>query len=107
MHIRRALSYVGIDWVRNVEAGGWAYILYMCRLGKQCLGFSRWPEGHPGFGRIGQGLMVPEIMSGMSPSGKLRHGIQKFLVGIVTEPVFLNVYGAPELIPRNEFRQPM
>ncbi len=22
------------------------------------------------------------------------------------EPVFLNVYGAPELIPRNEFRQP-
>jgi len=23
------------------------------------------------------------------------------------EPVFLNVYGAPELIPRNEFRQPM
>ncbi len=24
-----------------------------------------------------------------------------------TEPVFLNVYGAPELIPRNEFRQPM
>ncbi len=24
-----------------------------------------------------------------------------------SEPVFLNVYGAPELIPRNEFRQPM
>ncbi len=24
-----------------------------------------------------------------------------------TEPVFLNVYGAQELIPRNEFRQPM
>jgi hypothetical protein len=24
-----------------------------------------------------------------------------------TEPVFLNVYGAPELIPRNKFRQPM
>ncbi len=23
------------------------------------------------------------------------------------EPVFLNVYGAPESIPRNEFRQPM
>jgi hypothetical protein len=23
------------------------------------------------------------------------------------EPVFLNVYGAQELIPRNEFRQPM
>jgi hypothetical protein len=26
---------------------------------------------------------------------------------IYLEPVFLNVYGAPELIPRNEFRQPM
>jgi hypothetical protein len=25
----------------------------------------------------------------------------------LTEPVLLNVYGAPELIPRNEFRQPM
>ncbi len=24
-----------------------------------------------------------------------------------SEPVFLNVYGAPESIPRNEFRQPM
>jgi hypothetical protein len=24
-----------------------------------------------------------------------------------SEPVFLNVYGAPELILRNEFRQPM
>ncbi len=24
-----------------------------------------------------------------------------------TELEFLNVYGAPELIPRNEFRQPM
>jgi hypothetical protein len=23
------------------------------------------------------------------------------------EPVFLNVYGAPELIPRNEFRETM
>ncbi len=25
----------------------------------------------------------------------------------LTEPVFLNVYGAQESIPRNEFRQPM
>jgi hypothetical protein len=24
-----------------------------------------------------------------------------------SEPVLLNVYGAPELMPRNEFRQPM
>ncbi len=28
-------------------------------------------------------------------------------VSTAAEPVFLNVYGAPELIPRNEFRQPM
>jgi hypothetical protein len=31
-------------------------------------------------------------------------------IGFMTmgsEPVLLNVYGAPELIPRNEFRQPM
>jgi hypothetical protein len=27
--------------------------------------------------------------------------------GEITEPVFLNVYGAQESIPRNEFRQPM
>ncbi len=26
---------------------------------------------------------------------------------VTTEPVLLNVYGAPELMPRNEFRQPM
>jgi hypothetical protein len=29
------------------------------------------------------------------------------LLGPLSEPVFLNVYGAQELIPRNEFRQPM
>ncbi len=29
------------------------------------------------------------------------------LGGSTTEPLLLNVYGAPELIPRNEFRQPM
>jgi hypothetical protein len=30
-----------------------------------------------------------------------------FFSELNTEPVLLNVYGAPELIPRNEFRQPM
>ncbi len=30
-----------------------------------------------------------------------------FLLKQNTEPVFLNVYGAQESIPRNEFRQPM
>ncbi len=29
------------------------------------------------------------------------------IVGDCTEPVFLNVYGVQESIPRNEFRQPM
>ncbi len=29
------------------------------------------------------------------------------IMGTTPEPVLLNVYGAPELIPRNEFRQPM
>jgi hypothetical protein len=28
-------------------------------------------------------------------------------VVIISEPVFLNVYGAQELTPRNEFRQPV
>ncbi len=27
--------------------------------------------------------------------------------GLCMEPILLNVYGAPELIPRNEFHQPM
>jgi hypothetical protein len=30
-----------------------------------------------------------------------------FLHAHCPEPVLLNVYGAPALIPRNEFRQPM
>jgi hypothetical protein len=29
------------------------------------------------------------------------------LYSYTSEPVLLNVYGAPELMPRNEFRQPM
>jgi hypothetical protein len=32
--------------------------------------------------------------------------LEDFLSERITEPVLLNVYGAPELIPRNEFRQP-
>jgi hypothetical protein len=28
-------------------------------------------------------------------------------MNLATEPVFLNVYGAQESIPRNQFRQPM
>jgi hypothetical protein len=36
------------------------------------------------------------------------HPAQSIVAKIFTsEPVLLNVYGAPELIPRNEFRQPM
>ncbi len=33
------------------------------------------------------------------------HSIDSF-ISRETEPVFLNVYGAQEFIPRNEFRQP-
>jgi hypothetical protein len=37
-----------------------------------------------------------------------RRTIDKFAIADKSpEPVFLNVYGAPELIPRNEFRQAM
>jgi hypothetical protein len=32
---------------------------------------------------------------------------QVHIEAVYTEPVFLNVYGAQESIPRNEFRQPM
>ncbi len=31
---------------------------------------------------------------------------KKIYPALWTEPVFLNVYGAQESIPRNEFRQP-
>jgi hypothetical protein len=31
----------------------------------------------------------------------------QFFLYVDPEPELLNVYGAPELIPRNEFRQPM
>ncbi len=34
-------------------------------------------------------------------------GVIRFLSTNQHEPVFLNVYGAQESIPRNEFRQPM
>ena len=34
-------------------------------------------------------------------------GLLKRFTNKCSEPVLLNVYGAPELIPRNEFRQPM
>ncbi len=39
----------------------------------------------------------------------LSPGLKTFFGGGegLTEPVLLNVYGAPELIPRNEFRKPM
>ncbi len=38
------------------------------------------------------------------------HNLQKDLIiksGVCSEPVFLNVHGAQESIPRNEFRQHM
>jgi hypothetical protein len=51
--------------------------------------------GPGGSARCSPRLKVPLVFS-----GKNKHKVQ-------TEPVFLHVYGAPELIPRNDFRQPM
>ncbi len=38
---------------------------------------------------------------------KFRRLRYEITILLCTEPVLLNVYGAPELIPRNEFRQPI
>ncbi len=48
----------------------------------------------------GQEVLV--LLKGVGPSTTLAWPGWK-----QPEPVLLNVYGAPELIPRNEFRQPM
>ncbi len=53
--------------------------------------------GHP--------LVVPARQL-MLPSGPVREPYAR-VDYITPELVFLNVYGAPESIPRNEFRQPM
>ncbi len=45
---------------------------------------------------------IPRIAGGQNAP----HGSAPWQVN-TTEPVFSNVYGAPELIPRKEFRQPM
>jgi hypothetical protein len=39
----------------------------------------------------------------------LAEGVESTREGgeVISEPVFLNVYGAQESIPRNEFRQPI
>ncbi len=38
---------------------------------------------------------------------RLKQADSRFLISSSTEPVFLNVYGAQESIPRNEYRQSM
>ncbi len=43
----------------------------------------------------------------LAPTAAFKIGPQNSICVVLPEPVFLNVYGAPELIPRNEFRQPM
>jgi hypothetical protein len=42
-----------------------------------------------------------------SEEAKIAGGQDSSSTQLSPEPVFLNVYGAPESIPRNEFRQPM
>jgi hypothetical protein len=48
-----------------------------------------------------------ELTAGLSVSSNETRLGMHFTQPQRTEPVFLNVYGAKESIPRNEFRQPM
>ncbi len=58
--------------------------------------------GHMGGGGEGEGLV------GGGENKRRDEGVGRRNEGRgSTEPVFLNVYGAQESIPRNEFRQPM
>ncbi len=49
------------------------------------------------------------MLNKISVEGAARNNLlcRLYNVQARAEPVLLNVYGAPELIPRNEFRQPM
>jgi hypothetical protein len=51
-------------------------------------------------------LLTPQLgsFSGSEDLYNLALGTNEYCA---SEPVFLNVYGAQESIPRNEFRQPM
>jgi hypothetical protein len=51
-------------------------------------------------------LSIPHL-SHSPPPPPPTHSSPFYLTRKTPEPVILNVYGAPELIPRNEFRQPM
>ncbi len=50
---------------------------------------------------------VKSQIAGLIPTTKDDIWKQVILLQNLPEPVFLNVYGAPESILRNEFRQPM
>jgi hypothetical protein len=52
--------------------------------------------------RPGTSNYLPKRHVGIEENGLLQKVERKN-----SEPVFLNVYGAQEYIPRNEFRQPM
>ncbi len=55
-----------------------------------------------------RGKSFAELLAVLSFFCRLRLGQSSNCVAdSIPEPVFLNVYGAPELIPRNEFRQAM
>ncbi len=55
---------------------------------------------------IGNISTVPHA-SKLKQHGKRKRVSKLKHVGTIPEPVFLNVYGAQESIPRHQFRQPM
>jgi hypothetical protein len=69
------------------------------------------------FSEQGNGIQFPAESSPLFPGWKESllfkcprppaplHALSLLLLS--SEPVFLNIYGAQELIPRNKFRQPM
>ncbi len=52
-------------------------------------------------------LCIPILWGPALQYDEIYARMQPLPLCVYPEPVFLNVYGAPESIPRNEFRQPM
>jgi hypothetical protein len=69
---------------------------FLCNFGKNGVATSSLPE-------------VDEVTEDGQSEGEANQQVarQVQLGHTCAEPVFLNVYGAQESIPRNEFRQPM
>ncbi len=56
--------------------------------------------------RLAGGIDSLELVPGLLTRSQIL-ALSIFKLLRIPEPVLLNIYGAPELIPRNEFRQPM